>query len=102
MGVTFCDCEGANEQRFEIMLDPERFSFGRTRKSRRIENDGIKFFASPGEPRQHGSDIVRDKTMIDCLQVVQRKILTSTAEIFFGQVDVESARSATCRVHRKG
>jgi hypothetical protein len=57
--------QSAYEQVFEIVLDLKRFSFWRTRKSRGIEDDGIEFFASPGEPRQDGSHVVRDKAMID-------------------------------------
>src|SRR5215831_672592 len=83
----------------EIMFDLKRFSSRRTRKSRRIENDRVESFASPGESRQHGSHVVRDKAMVHGWKIVQRKILASAGEILFGKINVERARSATCGAH---
>ena len=64
MGVALRHFKSAYEQVFEIVLHLKRFPFWRTRKSRRIQNDGIEFFTSASEARQHGSDVVRDKAMI--------------------------------------
>ncbi len=64
MRVALRHCKSTHEQVFEIVLDLKRFSFWRTRKSRRVEDDGIEFFASPSEARQDGSHVVRDKAMI--------------------------------------
>src|ERR1700757_4073330 len=63
--VALRDCETTNEQTFEIVLDLKCLSSRRTRKGRGVEDDGVEFFASPGEPWQHGSHVVQDKAMID-------------------------------------
>src|ERR1043166_2502141 len=83
------------------MFDLKRFSSRRTRKSRRIENDRVKSFTSPSESRQHGSHVVRDKTMVHGWKIVERKVLASAREILFRKINVEGDRAATCRAHGK-
>ena len=64
MGITLCQCKGSDQQMFEIMFDLKRFSPGRMRKRRRIENDRIESFASSSEPGQHGSDVIGYESMV--------------------------------------
>src|ERR1051325_9394296 len=82
MGVSLRDCKRTDEQVFKIILDPKCFPFGRPRKSGRIENNGVEFFASSGEPRQHRSDVISNEPMVDDWQLVQSEILASACEIF--------------------
>jgi len=76
------------EQRFEVVFHLKAFSAGQTRKSWRIQNDSVKFFAFSRQSGQHCAHVVCDEAMIDCWQAVQRKIFAPAGQIFLGKIDV--------------
>src|SRR2546425_2283545 len=97
MAVSLCQTESVNEQAFEIMLDLEDFSSGRTRERGWIKNGGVKSLTFPYQSWQHRSDIIRDEAMLDCWKAVKRKILASSRQILFGKIDVQGSCSDICR-----
>src|SRR5207247_2794618 len=84
-----------------IISDRTRLSSGRTRESWWIKNDHLKFLTFPCQTWQHRPDIIRDKAVLDCWKAVQRKILATPRERFFGKIDVQGSRSDICRTDRK-
>src|SRR5574338_902720 len=101
MGIALRYSKRTDEQTFEVLLHLKCFSIRRARKSRGIENDGIESFASPDKPRQHRSHVIRYEMVTDRRQVVQREIFATASQIIFGEINVESARSAACRANRE-
>src|SRR6476660_4396269 len=83
------------------MFHLKPFSSGRTRESRRIKNDHVKFLTFPYQTWQHGPDIIRDKAVLDCWKAVQRKILATPRQRLFGKIDGQLSCSDIRRADRK-
>src|SRR6267378_2505879 len=91
VAVALSQGESVNEQVFEIMLDLKRLSARRTRKSRRIKNNYVKFLTFAHQTRQHCPDIIRDKAMLDCWKAVQGKVRASSRQRLFGKINVQGS-----------
>ncbi len=58
MAVSFRQRKSIEEQRFEIVFHLKAFSAGRTRKSWRIQNDGVELLAFSRQSGQHCAHVV--------------------------------------------